>query len=121
MRTARPIDIPFKIWFGTLNFNVVSGPKLTDVLTRYTGYSGRPYCRRDGYLAPGLIDIWRHRRRVRYAVTKHPRADPDLSLCFRFACGEVSLQRLHLEHGAVGCGRIVRRDKLTTVSPPSPT
>src|SRR5207302_1324459 len=28
--------------FGSLRFNVVAGPKLTDVLSRYTGIVGRP-------------------------------------------------------------------------------
>ena len=58
--------------FGALKFNVVAGPKLTDVLTRYTGYSGRPY------LPPPWVfgtwvssDIWRTGGEVRYAITKH--------------------------------------------------
>jgi len=57
---------------GTLKFNVVAGPQLTDVLTRYTGYTGRPY------LPPPWVfgtwvssDIWRDGGEVRYAVTKH--------------------------------------------------
>ena len=58
--------------FGTLKFNVVAGPKLTDVLSRYTGYTGRPY------LPPPWVfgtwvssDIWRTGGEVRYAVTKY--------------------------------------------------
>ncbi|HEY4282883.1 MAG TPA: alkaline phosphatase family protein, partial [Chthoniobacterales bacterium] len=58
--------------FSTLKFNVVAGPKLTDVLTRYTGYIGRPY------LPPPWVfgtwvssDIWRTGGEVRYAITKH--------------------------------------------------
>jgi alpha-glucosidase (family GH31 glycosyl hydrolase) len=57
---------------GALKFNVVGGPKLTDVLTRYTGYTGRPY------LPPPWVfgtwvssDIWRTGGEVRYAVTKY--------------------------------------------------
>ena len=57
---------------GTLKFNVVAGPKLTDALTRYTGYTGRPY------LPPPWVfgtwvssDIWRDGGEVRYAITKH--------------------------------------------------
>ncbi len=58
--------------FGTLKFNLVGGPKLTDVLTRYTGYTGRPY------LPPPWVfgtwvssDIWRTGGEVRYAITKY--------------------------------------------------
>jgi alpha-D-xyloside xylohydrolase len=58
--------------FGTLKFNLVAGPKLTDVLSRYTGIVGRPY------LPPPWVfgtwvssDIWRTGGEVRYAVTKH--------------------------------------------------
>jgi alpha-D-xyloside xylohydrolase len=57
---------------GTLKFNVVAGPKLTDVLSRYTGYTGRPY------LPPPWVfgtwvssDIWHNGGEVRYAVSKH--------------------------------------------------
>jgi alpha-D-xyloside xylohydrolase len=58
--------------FGALKFNVVAGPKLTDVLSRYTGYSGRPY------LPPPWVfgtwvssDIWRTGGEVRYAIEKY--------------------------------------------------
>lgn len=57
---------------GKLKFNVVAGPKLTDVLSRYTGYTGRPY------LPPPWVfgtwvssDIWRTGGEVRYAITKY--------------------------------------------------
>lgn len=57
---------------GKLKFNVVAGPKLTDVLTRYTGYTGRPY------LPPPWVfgtwvssDIWHNGGEVRYAVTRY--------------------------------------------------
>jgi alpha-D-xyloside xylohydrolase len=57
---------------GKLKFNVVAGPKLTDVLSRYTGIVGRPY------LPPPWVfgtwvssDIWRTGGEVRYAVTKY--------------------------------------------------
>jgi alpha-D-xyloside xylohydrolase len=57
---------------GTLKFNLVAGPKLTDALSRYTGYTGRPY------LPPPWVfgtwvssDIWRTGGEVRYAVTKY--------------------------------------------------
>src|SRR5581483_3283005 len=57
---------------GTLKFNVVGGPKLTDALSRYTGYTGRPY------LPPPWVfgtwvssDIWHNGGEVRYAISKH--------------------------------------------------
>jgi alpha-D-xyloside xylohydrolase len=57
---------------GKLKFNVVAGPKLTDVLSRYTGITGRPY------LPPPWVfgtwvssDIWRTGGEVRYAITKY--------------------------------------------------
>jgi alpha-D-xyloside xylohydrolase len=57
---------------GTLKFNVVAGPKLTDALTRFTGYTGR------SYLPPPWVfgtwissDIWRTGGEVRYAITKY--------------------------------------------------
>src|SRR5581483_9886006 len=57
---------------GTLKFNIVSGPKLTDVLTRYTGYTGRPYLPPQWVFGTWISsDIWRTGGEVRYAVTKH--------------------------------------------------
>jgi alpha-D-xyloside xylohydrolase len=57
--------------FASLRFNIVYGPKLTDVLTRYTSYTGRPP------LPPPWVfgvwissDIWRSGGEVRYAVTQ---------------------------------------------------
>ncbi|HEY3664252.1 MAG TPA: TIM-barrel domain-containing protein [Chthoniobacterales bacterium] len=57
---------------GSLKFNIVGGPLLTDVLSRYTAYTGRPY------LPPPWVfgtwvssDIWRDGGEVRYAITKH--------------------------------------------------
>jgi len=57
--------------FNTLAFNVVYGPRLTDVLSRFTGYAGRP-----ALLPPFTFgswissDAWRSGGEVRYAVTK---------------------------------------------------
>jgi alpha-D-xyloside xylohydrolase len=55
--------------FSTLRFKVVYGPQLTDVLKRFTGYSGR------AFLPPPWVfgawissDIWRSGGEVRYAV-----------------------------------------------------
>jgi alpha-D-xyloside xylohydrolase len=55
----------------TLRFNVVYGPKLTDVLSRYTGYTGRPPL--PPLWAFGVwisSDVWRSGGEVRYAVTQ---------------------------------------------------
>jgi alpha-D-xyloside xylohydrolase len=57
--------------FPKLRFNVVYGPKLTDVLTRYTAYSGRPHLPPKWAFAPWISsDIWRSGGEVRYAVEK---------------------------------------------------
>ncbi len=54
-----------------LIFQVVYGPKLTDVLSRYTGYSGRPFLPPPFAFGPWISsDIWRNGGEVRYAVTK---------------------------------------------------
>ena len=64
---------------GTLKFNVVYGPALTDVLSRYTGLTGRPALPPPFAFGPWISsDIWRDGGEVRYAVTKfrertHPR------------------------------------------------
>ncbi len=58
--------------FGALKFNVVAGPKLTDVLSRYTGYTGRPYLPPPWVFGTWISsDIWHNGGEVRYAVTKH--------------------------------------------------
>ena len=58
--------------FGALKFNVVAGPKLTDVLTRYTGYTGRPYLPPQWVFGTWISsDIWRTGGEVRYAITKY--------------------------------------------------
>ena len=43
---GRRATTPSPTSVGTLAFNVVYGPALTDVLSRYTGLTGRPACRR---------------------------------------------------------------------------
>ncbi|MDB6147416.1 MAG: hypothetical protein JWO45_1080 [Spartobacteria bacterium] len=72
MRNGAPDRYTIQNLLGKLKFNVVGGPKLTDVLSRYTGYTGRPY------LPPPWVfgtwvssDIWRTGGEVRYAITKH--------------------------------------------------
>ena len=55
---------------GTLKFNVVYGPALTDVLSRYTGFTGRPALPPPFAFGPWISsDIWRDRGEVNYAVT----------------------------------------------------
>ncbi len=58
--------------FSTLKFNIVYGPRLTDVLTRYTGYTGRPQMSPPWAFAPWMSsDIWRDGGEVRYLITKY--------------------------------------------------
>jgi len=58
--------------FPSLKFNVVYGPQLTDVLSRYTGYTCRPPTPPAWAFAPWLSsDIWRTGGEVRYVVTKY--------------------------------------------------
>ena len=57
--------------FSTLRFNIVYGPALTDVLTRYTAYMGRPQLPPPWVFGPWISsDIWRSGGEVRYAVTQ---------------------------------------------------
>jgi alpha-D-xyloside xylohydrolase len=55
--------------FSTLRFNVVYGPKLSDVVTRFTGYSGRAFLPPSWAFGPWISsDIWRSGGEIRYAV-----------------------------------------------------
>jgi alpha-D-xyloside xylohydrolase len=55
--------------FSTLRFNVVYGPNLRDVLSRFTAYTGRPYLPPAWVFGPWIsADIWRSGGEVRYAV-----------------------------------------------------
>ena len=55
-----------------LKFNIVPGPKLTDALSRYTGYTGRPYLPPPWVFGTWISsDIWRTGGEVRYAITKY--------------------------------------------------
>jgi alpha-D-xyloside xylohydrolase len=57
--------------FSTLRVNLVYGPALTDVLTRYTGYMGRPPLSPPWAFGPWISsDIWRSGGEIRYAVTQ---------------------------------------------------
>jgi alpha-D-xyloside xylohydrolase len=71
MRASAPDRYVITHLFPALAFNVVYGPALTDVLTRYTGLTGRPT------LPPAFAfgvwissDIWRSGGELRYAVTQ---------------------------------------------------
>ena len=56
--------------FPTLRFRVVYGPNLSDVLTRFTAYSGRPFLPPPWVFGPWISsDIWRSGGEVRYAVS----------------------------------------------------
>ncbi len=58
--------------FPSLNFSIVYGPKLTDVLSRYTLFTGRPPTPPAWAFGPWLSsDIWHTGGEVRYAVTKY--------------------------------------------------
>ncbi len=58
--------------FGVLKYNVVWGPKLTDALTRYTGYTSRPQMSPPWAFAPWMSsDRWSTGGEVRYVLTKH--------------------------------------------------
>jgi alpha-D-xyloside xylohydrolase len=55
--------------FSTLRFKVVYGPGLPDVLTRFTGYAGRPFLPPPWVFGPWISsDIWRSGGELRYAV-----------------------------------------------------
>ena len=76
--------------FSTLKFNVVYGPKLTDVLTRFTDYTGRPALPPPWAFGPWISsDIWRDGGEIRYAVTKFREARHScIGLCLRFPMGD---------------------------------
>jgi hypothetical protein len=57
--------------FGVLKFNIVYGPELTNVLIRFTGYTGRPQMSPPWAFAPWISsDIWRSGGEVRFLLTK---------------------------------------------------
>jgi alpha-D-xyloside xylohydrolase len=71
MRAGAPNRYVILNEFGTLRFNIVYGPQLTDVLGRYTGYSGRPLLPPPWVFGPWISsDVWRSGGEVRYAVTQ---------------------------------------------------
>jgi len=58
--------------FSTLKFNIVHGPKLTEVLTRFTGYTGRSQMSPPWAFAPWMSsDRWGTGGEVRYVLSKY--------------------------------------------------
>jgi len=56
----------------SLAFDVVYGPRLTDVLSRFTARVGRPPLPPPWAFGPWIsTDVWRNGGEVRYAVTRH--------------------------------------------------
>jgi alpha-D-xyloside xylohydrolase len=71
MRTAATGRYSISNRGSALEFNIVYGPKLTDVVMRYTGITGRPALPPPWVFGPWISsDIWRNGGEVRYAVTK---------------------------------------------------
>src|SRR5258707_283194 len=57
---------------NAVKFNIVYGPLLPDVLTRYTGYSGRPALPPKWAFAPWMSsDVWHTGGEVRYTISKY--------------------------------------------------
>ncbi|MDQ3621177.1 MAG: hypothetical protein M3463_01610 [Verrucomicrobiota bacterium] len=57
--------------FPALKFDLIYGPKLTDVLARFTNTVGRPYLPPPWVFGPWISsDIWRNGGGVRYAATR---------------------------------------------------
>jgi alpha-D-xyloside xylohydrolase len=71
MRDTKPDRYTVRHLFGRLAFNVVYCPRLADVVSRFTGYTGRPELLPPFAFGPWISsDIWRSGGEVRYAVTK---------------------------------------------------
>ena len=69
MRASHPDRFTVTNLFSTLRFKLVYGPKLSDVLTRLTAYSGRPFLPPPWVFGPWISsDIWRSGGEIRYAV-----------------------------------------------------
>jgi alpha-D-xyloside xylohydrolase len=71
MRTATSGRYSLTNHGANLKINVVYGPKLTDVITRYTGLTGRPALPPPWAFGAWISsDVWRNGGEVNYAVTK---------------------------------------------------
>jgi alpha-D-xyloside xylohydrolase len=74
MRTAASDRSVVANFLPTLAFQLVYGPRLTDVLARFTLYAGRPPLPPPFAFGPWISsDIWRNGGEVRYAVTQFRR------------------------------------------------
>jgi alpha-D-xyloside xylohydrolase len=72
MRNSAPDRYTIQNLHGQLAFSVYGGPKLTDVLSRYTGIVGRPPLPPPWTFGTWISsDIWRNGGEVRYMVQKH--------------------------------------------------
>ena len=71
MRASQPDRFVITNRFPELRFDVVYGPKLTDVLIRFTSSVGRTYLPPPWVFGPWISsDIWRNGGEVRYAVSR---------------------------------------------------
>src|SRR5262249_45834676 len=69
MRSSRSDRYEFTNFFSKLRFRLVYGPNLSDVITRFTAYSGRPFLPPPWAFGPWISsDIWRSGGEIRYAV-----------------------------------------------------
>jgi alpha-D-xyloside xylohydrolase len=72
MRAAASDRYTIEHLYRSLAIDVVYGPKLTDVLSRYTALTGRPALPPKWAFAPWMSsDVWRSGGEVRYVVTKY--------------------------------------------------
>lgn len=71
MRAANHDHYVVTHFFPSLRFNIVYGPKLTDILIRYTGYTGRPSLPPPWAFGTWISsDVWSSGGEIRYAVTQ---------------------------------------------------
>jgi alpha-D-xyloside xylohydrolase len=71
MRASLPDRYTAKLAFRTLAVNLVGGPSPRDVLSRFTGYVGRPPLPPPWVFGPWMSsDAWRDGGEVRYVVTR---------------------------------------------------
>jgi alpha-D-xyloside xylohydrolase len=71
MRASSPDRYVAHNYYRTLAVNLVAGPAPTDVLTRFTGYVGRPSLPPPWAFGPWISsDVWRDGGEIRYVVQK---------------------------------------------------
>lgn len=71
-RATRPDRLVVSNRFASLAFDLVYGPRLSDVLSRYTGFTGRPADVPAWAFAPWMSsDHWRSGGEVRYVVSRY--------------------------------------------------